>query len=208
MILDRASYYEDRAVEHTAQGDIYADLPFVWATLAPGFEPRGARKRPSSEQDVAISAPLTAPGIVCHYTCGFMAQPPGTIGYAHDYRLIAPIFSLRALKAMGMGNNELRKIRDGAHVQGFMYLPQTDALRLDEPAGVDDEWDGHGAAVLYRPTAVTQQLLDSRDRVARLSEPAQRILIVGLIAVFSPNDFDPFDEALAPPDMSDSWCGT
>mgnify|MGYP001263665849 CR=1 FL=1 len=205
MVLDRTDYYQDRAVEHTAQGDIYADLPFVWATVAPGFEPRGARKRPSSEEEVVTSAPLTAPGIVCHYTCGFTAQPPGTAGYAHDHRLVAPIFSLGALKAMGMGNNELRKIRDGIHIQGFMYLPQTDALRLDQPADLDDEWDGHGAALLYRPTAVTQQLLDSRERGTRLSEPAERILIASLIAVFSPNDFDPFDEALAAPDMSDSW---
>ena len=205
MVLDGADYYKDRAVEHTAQGDVYTDLPFVWATVAPGFEPRGARKRPSSEQEVVISAPLTAPGIVCHYTCGFTAQPPGTTGYAHDYRLVAPIFSLRALKAMGMGNNELRKIRDGIHIQGFMYLPQTDALPLDQPADVDDEWVGHGAALLYRPTAVTQQLLDSRERVARLSEPAQRILIASPIAVFSPNDFDPFDKALAAPDMSNGW---
>lgn len=207
-MLDHADYYEHRAVEHTAQGDIYADVPFVWATMALSFEPRGARKRPSSEQEAAISAPLIAPGIVCHYTCGFTAQPPGTPGYAHDYRLVAPILSLGALKTMGMGNNELRKIRDGVHIQGFMYLPQTDVLHLDEPAGGDDEWNGHGAAVLYRPTAVTQQLLDSRSRVARLSEPAQRVLIVSLIAVFSPNDFDPFDKALAAPDMSDSWAGS
>jgi hypothetical protein len=52
---------------------------------------------------------------------------------------------------------------------------------------------------------VTQEVLDSRPRVARLSEAAQRILIVALIAVFSPNDFDPLDADLAAPDMSDGW---
>ncbi len=37
---------------------------------------------------------------------------------------MAPIVSLRQLRRWGMGNNELRKIRDGCTIQGFMYLPQ------------------------------------------------------------------------------------
>jgi hypothetical protein len=203
--LEAQDYYEDRPVRHSAQGDIHADLPFVWATVAPGFDASGARKRPSSDPEVVLSAPIRAPGLVCQYTCGFTAQPPGTEGYSHDFRLVAPIFSLRALKAKGMRNNELRKVRDGAHIQGFMYLPQTGQLALDEPADIEDEWTGHAAAALYRATTVTQKVLDARPRLARLTEAAQRILIVALIAVFSPNSFDAFDDDLAAPDMSDGW---
>ncbi len=85
-----------------------------------------------------------------------------------------------------------------------MYLPQTDRLGLDEPAD-DGEFGGDAAALLYRPTLLTQALLDRRERVHRLSEPAQRILIVALMQSVSPNRFDPFDEALRAPDLSDSW---
>jgi hypothetical protein len=38
-----------------------------------------------------------------------------------------------------------------------------------------------------------------------MTADAQRILIAGLIHVVSPNNFDPFREGLAPPDLSDGW---
>lgn len=207
MILAPEDYYEDRPVEHSAQGDIHDDLPFVMAQLTSAFAPAGGRKRPSTGEEIALVPTLSAPGIVCSYTCGFTAQPPGTRGYAHNHRSVAPILSLRALKVLGMNNNELRKIRDGAHIQGFIYLPQTDQLQLEGLNEDEDEWTGHAAALTYRPTSVSQELLDARPRLARLTEAAQRILIVNLIAVFSPNDFDPGDADLVPPDMTDGWAG-
>ena len=200
MRLADHEYYQDRPVAHTAQGDLYAQIPFVTASAAQGdFESRGARKRPGFTGDF-VTGSLEAVGVVCSYTCGFMAQPPGTPGYAHDIRLVAPLLPLRHLKELGMSTKELRGIRDDGGRQGFMYLP----IPADSEEE-DDEWRGHGAACLYRPASVTQSLLDSRTRVAQMSEAAQRILIVRLIQTVSPNNFDPFDENLRPPDLSDSW---
>jgi hypothetical protein len=98
--------------------------------------PRGARKRPAEAEaeDVAVRSPLRAPGIVCSYTCGFTAQPPGQRGYSHPFRLAAPIVSLTALKGLGVRQNELRKLKESGFLQGLMYLPQTERLQLDEPA--------------------------------------------------------------------------
>lgn len=205
-LIDPTDYYAERDVEHSAQGDIHLDLPFTVATVAAEEEPpRGARKRPDEEEgDVAIRPPLLAPGIVCSYTCGFTAQPPGQRGYSHPFRLVAPIMSLTALKALGVKANELRKLKDSGFLQGLIYLPQSDRLRLDEPA-VEEEFGGDAAALLYRPTLLTQALLDRRPRVHRLSGPAQRILIAALVQSVTPNRFDPFDEGLRAPDLSDSW---
>ena len=47
-------------------------------------------------------------------------------------------------------------------IQGFMYLPQVDPVIIDEPDDPGDEWSGHAAALLYRPTAVSQALLDGQ----------------------------------------------
>jgi hypothetical protein len=119
-LADPNAYYADRAVEHTAQGDIYAGIPLVQATHAdPSFQAAGARKRPGGpDPDHSTSVAFTGLAIVLHYTCGFTAQPPGTRGYSHGHRLMAPIVSLRELRRWGMGNNELRKIRDGGTIQG------------------------------------------------------------------------------------------
>lgn len=206
-LIEPADYYAERDVEHSAQGDIHLDLAFVAATVAGTDEsPSGARKRPAAAagEDVAVRAPLRGPGVICSYTCGFTAQPPGQPGYSHPFRLVAPIMGLTALKGLGVKPNELRKLKESGFLQGLMYLPQTDRLRLDEPAE-DDEFTGDAAALLYRPALVTQGLLDRRERVHRLSEAAQRVLITALIQSVSPNRFDPFDEGLRPPDLSDSW---
>lgn len=206
-LIEPAAYYADRDVEHSAQGDVHLDLPFFAATAAAAEDlPRGARKRPAdvTDGDVAVLPPLRAPGIVCSYTCGFTAQPPGQPGYSHPFRLVAPIMGLAALKGHGVKPNELRKLKESGFLQGLMYLPQTDRLRLEEPTD-DAEFAGDAAALLYRPTLVTQSLIDRRERVHRLSEPAQRILIAALIQSVSPNRFDPFDQGLRSPDQGDSW---
>jgi hypothetical protein len=111
---------------------------------------------------------------------------------------------LAALKALGVKPNELRKLKASGFIQGLMYLPQTEPMQVDEPTE-DEEFAGDAAALLYRPALVTQSLLDRRERVHRLSESAQRILIAATIQSVSPNRFDPFDPDLRPPDLSDSW---
>lgn len=204
MRLPSSDYFDaERAVEHCAQGDVYEGVPFLHASgVAESDVPRGQRKRPASEPEFAIAQPaLIAPGVVCSYTCGFMAQPPGTPGYSHSFRSMAPILSLRELKRLRIGNGDLRRVRDEGGVNGIMYLPSPEP----EPDEPDDEWKGHSAILLYRTALVTQELLDSRRRTRRLSLEAQKILCVRLIQVYSPNLFDPLDENLLEPDRSDSW---
>jgi hypothetical protein len=203
-LADPDASYAERAVEHTAQGDIHAGIPLVHATWAdPGFEAAGARKRPSApDPDHASVTAFTGLAMLLHYTCGITAQPPGTRGYSHEYRLMAPIVSLRQLRQWGMGNNELRKIRDGRTIQGFMYVPQVGPVTLDNPDH-DDEWTGHAAVLVYRPATITQTLLDHQPRIARLTADATRILNAAIIQTYTPNNFA--WESLAEPDTSDGW---
>jgi hypothetical protein len=100
-------------------------------------------------------------------------------------------------------NNELRKLRDGYALQGFMYLPQLEPVLLDAPEERQDEYDGHAAALIYRPTTVSQALLDCAPRITRLTADATRILDAALIQTYTPNNFD--WKALAQPDLSDGW---
>jgi len=204
---DPQHYYAERDVAHTAQGDIHAGVPFVHATMfSPEFEAAGARKRPdAADPDQAVVTSHHGLGVVLHYTCGITAQPPGTRGYAHEFRLLAPIVSLRTLKAWGMKNNELRKLRDGYTLQGFMYLPQVEPMLLDAQAEGHDEYGGHAAALIYRPATVSQALLDCAPRITRLTSDATRILDAALIQTYTPNNFD--WNALAQPDLSDGWAG-
>jgi hypothetical protein len=204
-LQDPEAYYADRSVEHTAQGDIHAGIPLVQATHNDAsFEAAGARKRPGGpDPDHATQIAFVGLAVVLHYTCGITAQPPGTRGYSHEHRLMAPIVSLRDLRRWGIGNNELRKIRDGRTIQGFMYLPQTGAVQLDSPEDGDDEWSGHAAALVYRPASVTQTLLDHQPRIARLTADATRILNAAIVQTYTPNNFE--WESLAEPDMSDGW---
>jgi hypothetical protein len=206
-LSDPADYYEDRDVPHAAQGDIYEAIPFEMATLiTPQFEAAGARKRSSGSEPVdGVVQTLVAPGVLLHYTCGITAQPPGTEGYAHEYRSLAPIVGLGELKSrFKMNNNELRKIVEGHTVQGFMYLPQSDLLVLDDPDDPpEDEYAGHAAALLYRPGTVSQALLDSRTRLHQLSGRAIKILDASIINTYSPNNFAA--DELADPDLSNGW---
>jgi hypothetical protein len=207
-LSDPHAYYAERPVEHTAQGDIYAGIPLVQATWTDaGFQAAGARRRPGGpDPDHSTSVAFTGLAVVLHYTCGITAQPPGTRGYSHEYRLMAPLVSLRELRSWGIGNNELRKIRDGGAIQGFMYMPQAGAVILDGPQDSADEWTGHAAALLYRPATVTQSLLDHQPRTARLTADATRILDAAIIQTYTPNNFA--WESLAEPDMSDGWTGS
>ncbi|MGH2748019.1 MAG: hypothetical protein ACRDKB_08870 [Actinomycetota bacterium] len=81
-----------------------------------------------------------------------------------------------------------------------MYLPYP----LDDPEQ-DKGLRGHAVVCLYRASLVSQEILDQRERIARMSVPAQRILIARLIQVVSPHTFDPMDPALEDPDVLDGW---
>jgi hypothetical protein len=51
QLSDSDAYYAERDVPHTAQGDIYAGIPFVHATLlTSSFEPAGALKHRGAQQ--------------------------------------------------------------------------------------------------------------------------------------------------------------
>jgi hypothetical protein len=202
--LGEEEYYEARLVSHTQFGDIHENVPFSRVVIQiPSNPPRGGRKRPEpSERAFAVEVPQQHLGVVCHYTCGFVAQPPGTEGYSHHYRLIAPVIHFRELKRIGWASRELRKINEMGRVHGVMYLPWP----KDDPT--DDEWRGEAAALLYRPSLVTQEVLDcgACPRIQRLTEMAQQVLSIGLMQIVSANTFDANDPQLNRPDVSDSWC--
>jgi hypothetical protein len=134
---------------------------------------------------------MNALGLVCNYTCNFVAQPPGTAGYAHPFRLVAPVVPLSVMVSRhGLAKNEARRIVESGGVAGLMYLPAppdwkapNGALTDPAPASATSEGspqDGSGeftgafVACLYRMASVDQGLLDQRPRIARLSQPAHR----------------------------------
>ena len=198
MRLPDEDYYQDDVTAHTAQGDLYDDVPFGYTTvLDSGFEALGTRPRPGEigSYDVPMVT-LHALGVVCSYTCGFVAQPPGTPGYSHPFRLVAPVVPLRDAVERGLPLGQARTVRDRGGVNGLMYLPWREA---DD---VDDEWRGQGVVLLFRPGLVTQALLDTRRRFGRLSFEALRMLEVRLIQTVAPHLYDPAD---MDPDTSDSW---
>jgi hypothetical protein len=199
--LNDGEYYEDHKVAHVVQGDVFKDVPFAYAAAVRSTAPRGQRKRfwLPGEPDFIVPPPTTGYAIVCNYTCGIVAQPPGTPGYSHANRLVAPIMHLRTLAEIGFAKKELRRVHEDGGVVGLMYLP------WPERDTANDEWKGHAAACLFRPAAVDQELLDSRTRVKRLSERAQRELIARLVQTVAPFLPDPEDAGFVPPDRSDSW---
>jgi hypothetical protein len=195
-----AGYYAERDIDHCQFGDVYLDVPFVHAAMARTEEAiAGRRLRPdlAAASHVAIPVPRTGLGIVCTYTCGFLAQPPGTQGYAHPYRLVSPVVLVRDLLAAGLTPDQVRGICRTGGAHGLLYLPWPLA---DE---IEDEWTGHAAAQLYRPTLVTRTVLDSLLRIQRLSDFGQRRLASRLIQVVSPELLDPAD--LSSPDLTDGW---
>lgn len=165
-------------------------------------EPAGKRKRPGAPAEVEAEMEIVAIGLVCHYTCGFVAQPPGTPGYAHPFRLVAPILPLNLLHELGMPEGQLLGLIDNGGANGFMYLPSSPFDFDEDP---DSQWTGHAAACLYRMTTVGQSLLDHRSRLGRLSQEAHMILASRLMQLVSPNWFPPDEPGLRQPDRTDSW---
>lgn len=204
MRLDPDDYYASDVASHTSQGDIYTDVPFVWRTRirSADKEPAGKRRRPAEPGEAEGDLEMVAAGIVSNYTCGFVAQPAGTPGYAHPFRFVAPILPVAMLSHAGMPDGQLEGLVQNGGANGFMYLPGA-------PFGFDDDhdspWAGHAAACLYRITTVGQSVLDNRERIGRLSAAAHKVLCSRLMQLVSPNWFPPDELGLREPDRSDSW---
>ena len=198
--LSDDQYYVERAVEHAQQGDVYGDVPLSYATLPTGFDARtGKRQRPDRPAEAITAVRRARWAALCSYTCGFLAQPPGTRGYSHPYRLMAEITPLRdVVGEMALSIEQARGLVRSGGAQGLMYVP------LPEPDPIDDEWTSAGVVLLYTPSLVTQPLLDVSKRVARMSEDAQRILMARLFQTVGPYMPEPHDPNLAP-DLSDGW---
>jgi len=209
MKLPADSYYGDRPVRHSAQGDLYEDVPHLVALGAEETgRSSGARKRPLpiwGRGRGTIDEPRQSLAVVCNYTCTFVAQPPGTPGYSHPVRQIAPVVPLATLiNKKGMQRTEARRLRDVGMLSGILYVPRPPNHRPDPETPTDDEFTPDDYAVcLWAISAVHQSVLDVRTRVARMTLPAQKILTAALITVVAPVTYDPDD--LEDPDMSSSW---
>ncbi|MBI4728616.1 MAG: hypothetical protein HY775_03835 [Acidobacteria bacterium] len=193
-------YYVERAVEHAQQGDIYGDIPLSYSAPPVGLQDRaGKRRRPDRPAEAMTVVRTARWAVVCSYTCGFLAQPPGTRGYSHPYRLMAEITPLREIVGdQGITADQARGIARTGGAQGLMYVP------LPEADPTADEWRGAGVILLSMPSLVAQPLLDASRRVARMSEGAQRILMGRLFQTVGPYMPEPHDPSLAP-DISDGW---
>lgn len=195
--------YWSAPVSHCSQGDLYLNVPFGYAGLARVEDKtEGTRQRGATSEALQVLVPHFGPGIVTNYTCGFMAQPPGTRGYGHNFRSVAPLLGFAAALAEGtLTAPELATVKGLGRASGYMYLPMPDA-----PSKGSDESDRDALLLLYRPSLVHQSVLDQCERPARLSERAQAILVSLLVQQVSPSlpspDLWRDDYAL---DRSDGW---
>lgn len=167
-------YYLDDRTEHLAQGDIFRDVPLSWTVLLNG--------EPTEVGFVGHAMLLT-------YTSGMMKQPPGTHGYKHRFRLVAPIFSFALLADQGLTDDQLMGIRVNDNFAAFMYLPP-----------YPDEFE-ESAVLPYRAALVDHDVLDGR-RVTQLHRPAAVQLQLKLATTFLGGKWNPDD---LEPDMSDHW---
>jgi hypothetical protein len=165
-----AEYYVPNRTEHVSQGDIFRGFEFN----LPGDEKFG----------------FAGYGMLVTYTSGMMNQPPGTRGYQHDYRLVAPILPLAILPELGVKEGKVERIRSEDPYTHFMYLPA-------HPPDFEES-----VVLPYRPTLVLQEQLT--DRVTQLLEPAARQLQVKLFGAFLGGKPENPERDLHP-DMADHW---
>ncbi|MGI8774091.1 MAG: hypothetical protein ACR2KQ_03585 [Actinomycetota bacterium] len=164
-------YYVDNRTEHVAQGDVFRDVPFTWVVAPSG----GA-------------VGFAGYGMLITYTSGMMLQPPGTKGYKHSYRLLAPVLSFPALMDIGFSEEQLLEVRRSDKYMSMMYLP-----------AYPDEFP-ESAALPYRATLVHQDVLE--NRITQLQGPAALQLQLKLATAFLGGKWDPDD---LKPDQSDHW---
>lgn len=163
-------YFITSRTEHVSQGDIFPDIEF---------------ELPDEEELAFFGF-----GMLMTYTSGMMKQPPGTRGYRHPYRLIAPIFSLRLLEGARLSPSEIEKIRTADPYTQFMYLP-SHLPDFDE-----------SVVLPYRPRLMLQE--DLPEPLAQLQEPAARQLQIKLFGTFLGGKPENPERDLHP-DMSDHW---
>ena len=177
-------YYEDRTV-HVAQGDIFRDVPFFYA-VPEDLPSNQAGTRQPLEQPPSH----TGYGMLLSYTSGFMAQPPGTRGYAHAFRLVAPIFPLDLLNQAGvLTEASMQQLPRDDHLGFYMYLPP-----------YPQEFE-ESVVCPYRPVLVHHDLLEGR-RVTQLQESAAVQLQMKLATNFLGGKWRRED---LHPDLSDHW---
>jgi hypothetical protein len=187
---DDEEYYEDNRTQHVAQGDIFRDLRFDFL-LPEGsegldmesltVEPRPALQEPES---------FSGYGMLLSYTSGFMAQPPGSRGYRHYYRVVAPILPLAMLEDLGLPPDEIGHLRRGDIYGFYMYLPAYPGEFAES------------AVLPFRPVLVHHGLLLGR-RVTQLQLPAAQQLQTKLASVFLGRRLKQGGDA--DPDLSDHW---
>lgn len=183
--LSVGDYYLSKLTEHQAQGDIYDSVKFVYATeIEEGWEASGIRKMAVNPMEGVWG------GLLISHTCAFVAQPPGTSGYSHPFRLVAPVWPIGLLTEK-LTDREIDNLREHDPYLGYMYLPADGGIVMEE-----------SAALLYRPALVTESALSNESRHGRLTEGAMRVLQMKLTETFTGLRVkrDQFQ-----PDMSDSW---
>lgn len=183
--LGIGDYYRADVTEHQAQGDIYESVKFVHATdIEEDWESSGVRKMAVHPVEGVWA------GLLISHTCAFVAQPPGTWGYSHPFRLLAPIWPI-GLMAELLTDKEIDNLRTHDLYLGYMYLPSDGGIVVEE-----------SAALLFRPALVAESALDMDGRRGRLEEGAMRVLQMKITETFTGMRIkrDQFQ-----PDMSDSW---
>jgi hypothetical protein len=202
--LDDDAYYEARPMAHTQQGDVHENVPRDLYVAEAATPVGGERKRPGEPGTDAIRFSLERSlAVVCHYTCGFLAQPPcekNNGKYSHRYRLVAPLIHLRDLKGAGWPTRDLKQLAGEGYLHGVMYVPWPKKDKADE-------WCGQAAVLVYAMTTVNQSVLDHPNcpRIKRMTADAQRLLSIRSAQVTTPWTFDPNDDSLRGHDISDGW---
>jgi hypothetical protein len=103
-----------------------------------------------------------------------------------------------------MQKSEARRLKGSGFLSGLLWVPRPPKYTPETPPQFDEEFTADDYVVLlYAMSTVHQSALDEASRVARLSMPAQKLLMAGLIATVSPSLYDPED--LDDPDMTCSW---
>ncbi|WP_326664993.1 hypothetical protein [Streptomyces canus] len=176
--------YFETCGPRTAQGDIYQGIPCTYAaarskSLSVEHEALEDHKGERPPDWAEWTNPVHSVAVVCNYTETFLGEQ----GYRHPYRLIAPVLPLDLLVSRKLSKEEARRIIEQGSSSGLFYLPRPPGEGFVENGG---EFAGHWVVCLFRMTAVLQDVLDQRERVARLTAAARRDLVANLINVVSP----------------------
>jgi hypothetical protein len=186
---DNAEYYVNGRTEHVAQGDIFRDVPFPMALPEP--PPREESIGMGTRRVLETPFFMHAHGVLISHSSGFMAQPVGTRGYAHPYRVLVPVLPIAMLQEQEVLNDDLlRLLRREDKLSNFMFLPPRPGL-----------FGAEHAACLYRPALVHMDLLEGR-RLIQMSEVGVQQLQAKIVEAFTGEWIEP---AQFSPTMADHW---